>query len=521
MKAVRFDSPIPLPRGAGTPPASVVSVRGDDDVVSRRFGRTIWSRKWTVILFALLGALGGLTFALQQEPFYRAQTTIEMLPANQAPLPDSANVGYFLQTEVERLRSQNLMRTVIQRLRNSKNNEGSYTPAAWQRLANALSLRRGHPNDLLSLAAQSIQANVVEGSTVVQLQCDSPDPGLAANFLNTLSVTYIDESGGRAQLIDSAELPAKLYDSHAWAKMLASLGVGVLFGLMFVAASDRTDRYFRSPLNASRALGLRLLGVIPSESIDPRERKSGLVKTLKALVRGNHSSTETDKFPLELITFHRKPSLLAESFRSTLSSMFLSETEDDFPQVVLVTSPGVGEGKTTVACNLAVALAEVKKRVLLIDADMRRPRVHSIFDIPNSWGLSDVLADGINLSQFPLDVLVKESRVPRVFVLPSGPAPLSVVTLLHSGRLGALLERLRGHFDAIVVDSPPMLDLGGSRLMSRLANGVVLVVRAASTLRTASAASVQILAQDGTAVLGVVWNDWDPRHDRDGWSCRL
>ena len=520
MKAARFDSQVPLQRSSAPLAPSVLSVRGDEGGAGRAYRRALWSRRGTVFLFAVLGAMGGLTVALQQEPFYRARTTIEILPPSQASFSDSgANIGYFLRTEVERLRSRNLMRTAIERLNNSQSNEVKYIPNAWQRLTNTLSFSGGRDDNLLLLAAQSVQIGVVDDSTVVQLQCDSPDPRLAANLLNALGVVYIDGSEGRrARLIDPAEPPTKLYDSKAWLKVLSGFGIGMLFGFTLIAASDRADQHFRSPLSASRALGLRLLGVISTGNIDPDAGKNGFVSSLQRLARGNYSTAKSDKSALELITFHRKPSLLAESFRNTLSSILLAEREGDFPQVLLVTSPGAGDGKTTVACNLAVALAEVKNRVLLIDGDMRTPRVHTIFDITNSWGLSEVLTDGTDLNQFPPDVLVKESRVPHVFLLPSGPAPVSVVTLMHSGRFGALLQRLRSEFDAIVIDSPPALDLGGGRLMSRHADGIVLVVRANRTIRTASVATVQSLAQDKTTLLGIVWNDWDPRQSKDEWS---
>src|ERR1051326_2933736 len=109
MKTARFDSQIPAPRSAATLTPSAWSVRGEDDFAGRRYGQAIWNRKWTVVAFAFLGAIGGATVALQKVPFYRAQSTMEILPANEAQYSGSdANIDYFLRTEVERLRSRNL-----------------------------------------------------------------------------------------------------------------------------------------------------------------------------------------------------------------------------------------------------------------------------------------------------------------------------------------------------------------------------------------------------------------------------
>jgi receptor protein-tyrosine kinase len=134
-------------------------------------------------------------------------------------------------------------------------------------------------------------------------------------------------------------------------------------------------------------------------------------------------------------------SVLTEAFRIVGASIIALGKSRTAPQVLVVTSPLPGEGKTTVTTNLGIALAQMGCSVLLIDADMRRPRLHQTFRVVNSWGLSDVLSERNDVLQLPLDVLVKPTDVDNLFLLPSGPPVENIARLLYSQRLRQLLER--------------------------------------------------------------------------------
>lgn len=180
-------------------------------------------------------------------------------------------------------------------------------------------------------------------------------------------------------------------------------------------------------------------------------------------------------------------------------------------QVLIIASPGAGEGKTTVISNLALAYAETKRSVLLIDCDTRKPKLHRIFDIPNDTGLLDLLAE-----REPLDASVafrhwRNTRFPGVCLLPSGQEGEGSQALLHSQRLDELIELARRQFNVVLIDTPPMMHLADARIVSSLVDGVVLVVRSGQTSRESLVSVNRRLAEDGINVFGVVLNDWNPQ----------
>src|ERR1019366_583486 len=137
-------------------------------------------------------------------------------------------------------------------------------------------------------------------------------------------------------------------------------------------------------------------------------------------------------------------------FRSTLASILYTGENGNRPRVIALTSANPREGKTTVASNLALALAEIGRRVLLIDGDLRKPRLHEIFNVPNTWGLSDLL-EGTKPPEGS-EAIVAGTNYGRLYVLPAGSAASSISNLLHSPRALELLKRMRLEFDMVLID---------------------------------------------------------------------
>jgi capsular exopolysaccharide synthesis family protein len=217
---------------------------------------------------------------------------------------------------------------------------------------------------------------------------------------------------------------------------------------------------------------------------------------------------------VELITSNKNLSPLADAFRATLTSILYSGENGNRPRIIVITSANPGEGKTTVACNLALALAEIgpsvlRQSVLLIDGDLRRPRLHEIFGVPSKWGLTDLLEGKTPPDDSAQTVFKTGFR--NLFLLPSGSPASNISSLLHSPRAVGFLNRMRREFHTVIIDAPPMLNLPDARILGRLADGVVLVVRSADTVRYAAIAAKQRLMEDGTRVLGTILNQWDPR----------
>jgi capsular exopolysaccharide synthesis family protein len=257
------------------------------------------------------------------------------------------------------------------------------------------------------------------------------------------------------------------------------------------------------PGDAAFFLNSPELGAIPSASLD---RQNGAPKS-KALRLADFGSSTT---ALVSTSQPGGRSLVAEAFRVILTSLlFIGKRRPT--QVMVVTSPGVSEGKTTVLSNLAVAYAETGRSVLVIDGDMRRPRLHEIFGISNELGLAGLLAHTESLDARSIFTATQRFQTTGVSVLPSGKPEVATSNLLHSKRLPELIALAREQFDIVLIDTPPMLHIADSRVVGSLADGVILIIRSRQTSRDAAITARRQLAEDGVPVIGIVLNDWNPK----------
>ena len=319
------------------------------------------------------------------------------------------------------------------------------------------------------------------------------------------------------RMIDRAEANLKPDDLRGWImNVCLGLVTGLVLAVILSTALHKTRQRVKFPGDASSLLRLRELGVIPSSSM--AVSRSGRWLGRRAKRPGFPASSEDGLSPsngasgkLELAAWSDGPSWLAESFRSTLASLVDPQGRYAHTQMFAVTSPGPKEGKSTVACNLAIALAETHRRVLLVDGDMRAPRLHRIFDLSNDWGLKEAVDEQTPIDQYDLSVLGHPTEVPGLFLLPGGRSSAKLGSLFYSKRLRVLFERLRREFDHIIIDTPPVLAFADARLIGQLCDGVVLVLRSDKTLLPDTIEAFQMLQRDGVVVLGSILNDWDFR----------
>jgi len=313
--------------------------------------------------------------------------------------------------------------------------------------------------------------------------------------------------GSNIRVVDPAETPQQPYRPNLIQNLAMGLVSGLLLGIALVIGGDHINRSLKAPGETPFHLKVPELGVIP-------EQASG---SGKAARDGSHrvlplrSGLDGSNEHVELATWQDRPSLLAESFRSALASILVSEQNGERPKVILVTSAGRGEGKSSTVSNLGIALAEINQKVLLLDADMRKPHLHQVFNAPNSWGLSDLLRERTSLKDMPLEALARETEINGLYILPSGTGTVSIANLLYSNRTAELIQRLRQEFDMVLIDTPPMLYISDARVLGRLADGAILVVRAGRTTRDAAMGAKQRLVDDRIPVLGTILNGWDPK----------
>jgi capsular exopolysaccharide synthesis family protein len=254
------------------------------------------------------------------------------------------------------------------------------------------------------------------------------------------------------------------------------LGLGLSLGIAF--AREVTDTSIRSPRDITRVGNINLLGMVVHESDDPQSTGANL----------------------PLVIYEAPHSMMAEQLRQVRTRLQHASSLDT-TRSILVTGPSPDDGKTTIACNLAAGLALNGRRILLVDANFRRPKLHQIFGMENEQGFADVLS---SIDSF--EHIVQESSVPNLFVLPSGNKPANVTELLESQLLNDFIERALEEFDHVVFDSGPLLFVSETVALAPRVDGVVTVIRARANSRGVLTRMRDTLRQIKAEHLGIVLN---------------
>ncbi len=214
---------------------------------------------------------------------------------------------------------------------------------------------------------------------------------------------------------------------------------------------------------------------------------------------------------------HQRQSGLAESFAGAMNSLLFAPERGMHPlKMVVVASPETGDGKTSVASNLAIALSQIGRRILLVDGDLRRPRLSRVFNVEESAGLIEVLTEPERVNELP----AYPTNIPQLFIMPSGNRNAFEFKLLHSAGMHDLASRIRNEFDMVIIDSPPVKQFSDARVLGRLADGVLLVFRSGKTTLEMAMDAQRYFVEDGTPLLGTILNDWDPKTSTNYWSYR-
>jgi polysaccharide biosynthesis transport protein len=328
---------------------------------------------------------------------------------------------------------------------------------------------------------------IVRRGGLIEIRFEANDAELAAAVSNTLAAELVTEGRGTVRWISPARASSRPVKPDMGLLIAAGLAAGLLSGISWSLLGAKSARRMYLPGDAAAIANVRELGAIPRAS--------------NSILKGFR---EIDS-PVERLTWEQKDSAFSAAFHGVIASAMLPQ---GCPRVVVVTSPKSGEGKTTVASNLAIALAETGRRVLLVDGDLRRPRLHLIFDVVNSPGLSESLETESGIGALATEKLVSRTALPNLHLLPSGPGPDSIFGRLCSPLMQGLFSRLRERYDHIVVDAPPSLDFPDARILAAHADGAVLVFGVdRTTSREANGVVAQFL-QDRIPLIGVVLNGW-------------
>lgn len=296
--------------------------------------------------------------------------------------------------------------------------------------------------------------------------------------------------------VDQARVPNYPSSPNIPRNLTFALALGLSSGIGLAFLLEALDNTVRTPEQAQAISGLPSLGMIPLGS----RQTANLLDPAKRL------ALAASKEVVELVSQSRPQSQMAESYRALRTSLLLTSSGAP-PKTILVTSALPQEGKSTTSINCAIVLAQKDSRVLLIDADLRRPSIHKTLGLGPKIGLSDVLTGNATLQQ----AIVRSPIAPSLFILAAGTPPPNPAELLASSHMRDVLTALREQYDHIVIDTPPTLSVTDAVVMSTSADAVVLVIRSGQTTKQALRRSRELLGRVNARVSGVLLNAVDLR----------
>ena len=317
--------------------------------------------------------------------------------------------------------------------------------------------------------------------SVLQREADSNRQVYESLLQRTKETGISGERSKRAtnvRVIDPAQVPGGPISPNVRGEMTFAFMAGLAFAVVLAFGFEYLDNRIKTPQELKSTLAIPFLGMVPSLAHDKHAQANPLLN-------------------------NGVPQNFSEAFKSVRTNVLFSSAEEGMRSLV-ITSAGPGEGKSVVASNLSIALAQAGQRVLLIDADMRRPRVHEIFGGPQEPGLSNVLAGNAKTSE-----AVRKSSVTGLWLMHAGHIPPNPAELLGSKRYSDFMASLGAHFDWVVLDTPPVMVVADSAIVANQASGVVFVVGADNTSRQAARTAVEQLDAANAHIIGSVLNKVD------------
>ncbi len=311
--------------------------------------------------------------------------------------------------------------------------------------------------------------------------------GIVANREKEIDITGPMKTNN-VRVLERAVVPRAPVQPKPVQNLLLGLLMGIGSGIGLAFAIEALDNTLKTQSDVEQFLGTPVLGLVPIIGAAP----------------GGEADQASDNLrERDLGVFLDPKSVAAECCRSIRTNILFMSPDRPLKTMV-VTSPSPQEGKTTTAINLGVTMAEAGSRVLIVDTDMRRPRLHRSFGVPNQMGISTVIVGKTTLQE-----AVKRTDVPNLDVLPCGPVPPNPSELLHTDRFGAVLQECAKLYDRIILDSPPTSAVTDPAVLGNLADGVVLVIKAGETTRESAMHARRQLATAKARLFGVVVNAID------------
>ncbi len=362
----------------------------------------------------------------------------------------------------------------VDRVINSLKSEYQVALARERSLKDALSRQK---TETLELNQKAIEYGVLRRETESARQMYE----LLFNRFKETSLTE-DMRTLNIRVIDKAEVPKKPLKPKKGLNILLAMVVGLVVGTLLAFFYEYLDNTIKAPDDIKRYLDVPYLGPVPA--IDMNGDTDSLKKS-------------------ELITFRDPKSSASEAYRDIRTSILFSSVESE-PQVMLITSAGPQEGKTITASNLAVTMAQSGSKVVLVECDLRRPRIDKVFDKQHDTGLTNILVGNKDVEE-----TIFKTEVENLFIIPSGPVPPNPSEILGSKRMTELIQTLKKNFTRIIIDSPPVAAVTDAVVLAKQVDGVIMIVRVNDKSKDMIINSLEKLRSVSADIFGIVLNGVD------------
>ena len=314
--------------------------------------------------------------------------------------------------------------------------------------------------------------------------------------LNEVSVSASNKASN-IQILDKAIFPKDPFKPNLPFNIVLALFFGLTGGIGLTFLVEYFDNSIKDTDDIEKKADLPTLGIIPNIE----EAREAVTSSKKSMIQHEVKPQQSN---LPIVVDYKQTNPVIEAFRSIGAFILLSSSEKP-PKTILITGPGQKIGKTSVTINLAKAMRERLGRVILIDADLRRPRLHAAFQLDNTVGLSSVLSGNIEFDSSN-GRLIRSTGISGLDVITSGPIPPNPSELLGSSKIQEIIYTLQSMYEFIIIDSPPVIGLPDSIYLSKVVDGTVLVVRSGETPLKALRETKRVFREINAKILGVVLN---------------
>ncbi|MDZ5470436.1 polysaccharide biosynthesis tyrosine autokinase [Bacillus sp. 31A1R] len=353
---------------------------------------------------------------------------------------------------------------------------------------------------------ESITVSSQENSQIITISVRAENAKKAIEIVNALSETFQKEVK-EIMKIDNVSIlaKAKLNESEVpvspkpTINLIIAIFIGFILGLLFVLIMDFFDNTLKESKDIERYLGFPVLGSVKN-IINDTDKNAGKNKNDKGRFVGRISKIKNEA---QLYAHNNPKDAATEQYRLIRTNILFSSVDNDI-KTIMVTSPEPSDGKSTTASNLAIVFAQMGKKVLLVDTDLRRPSQHYGYKRNNFQGLTSVFTKKV-----PLNDVIKKTHIPNLELLTSGRTPPNPSELLNSKAMERVLEQLKSMFDYIIFDTPPILAVTDSQILANKTDGVILVISSGKTKREIALKSKELLEKANPRILGVVINGGD------------